>query len=165
MKTRPRVPGGRGGIGTVVLGHGLGLALTALTFVALAGLTLAGCTYEVNGLHFTNQAPRASVVELPDQVLTVGRALTISKAENLFWDDDPLTLTATSSDTTVVAVSLAIEEDSYSLTLEARSLGMATVSIVATEPEGDGSGDQQPQGRSVTRTVVVTVVESAPLRA
>ena len=166
VKTLHRVPGGRGGIGTAVLGLGLGLALTALTFVALAGLTLAGCTYEVNGLHFTNQPPRASDIALPDQVLTVGRALTISKAESLFWDDDPLTLTATSSDTTVVAVSLAIEEDSYSLTFEAWSLGIATVSIVATEPEGDGSGDdQQPQGRSVTRTVVVTVVESAPLRA
>lgn len=135
-------------------------------FVALAGLTLAGCTYEVNGLHFTNQPPQASTVELADQVLTVGRALTISKAENLFWDDDPLTLTATSSDTTVVAVSLALEEGSYSLTFDPRSPGMATVSIVATEPEGDGSGDdQQPQGRSVTRTVGVTVVESAPSRA
>lgn len=135
------------------------------TFVALAGLTLAGCTYEVNGLHFANQPPQVSAVELADQVLTVGRALTISKAENLFWDDDPLTLTATSSDTMVVAVSLAIEEGSYSLIFDPRSPGMATVSIVATEPEGDGSGDdQQPQGRSVTRTVGVTV-ESAPSRA
>ena len=138
------------------------------TLVALAGLTLAGCTsgIEVNGLHFPNQHPRASDLELPDQVLTVGRALTISKAENLFWDDDPLTLTATSSDTTVVAVSLAIEEGSYSLTSHPRSPGMATVSIVATEPEGDGSGDdEQPQGRSVTRTVGITVVESAQSRA
>lgn len=134
------------------------------TFVALAGIVLAGC-YEVNGYPPPNQPPRVSAIELPDQVLTVGRPLTISKAENLFWDDDPLTLTATSSDTTVVAVSLAIEEGSYSLTFEARSPGMATVSIVATEPEGDGNDDdQQPQGRSVTRTVGVTVVESAPSR-
>lgn len=132
-------------------------------FMALAGLTLAGCIYEDNGLVFTNRAPQVSSVELPDQVLTVGRPLTISKAENLFWDDDPLTLSATSSDTTVVAVSMASEEGSYSLTFDPRSPGMATVSIVATEPEGDGSGDdQQPQGRSVTRTVGVTVVESAP---
>lgn len=137
-------------------------------FMALAGLTLAGCDggVEVNGLHFPNQPPRVSTVALPDQVMTVGRSLAISKAENLFWDDDPLTLSATSSDTTVVAVWLAIEEGSYSLTIHPRSPGMATVSIVATEPEGDGSGDdQQPQGRSVTRTVGVTVVESAPRRA
>ena len=136
------------------------------TFIVLAGIVLGGCGHEINGLHFTNQPPRASDVELPDQVLTVGRALTISKAETLFWDDDPLTLSATSSDTMVVAVSLAIEEGSYSLTFDPQSPGMATVSIVATEPEGDGSGDdQQPQSRSVTRTVGVTVVESAPLRA
>ena len=135
------------------------------TFIVLAGIVLGGCGHEINGWHFPNQPPQASAVELPDQVLTVGRPLTISKAENLFWDDDPLTLTATSSDTTVVAVSLAIEEGSYSLTFEARSPGMATVSIVATEPEGDGNDDdQQPQGRSVTRTVGVTVVESAPSR-
>ncbi len=137
-------------------------------FMALAGLTLAGCDrgVEVNGLYLSNLPPQASTIALPDQVMTVGRSLTISKAENLFWDDDPLTLSATSSDTTVVAVSMAIEEGSYSLTFHPRSPGMATVSIVATEPEGDGSGDdQQPQGRSATRTVGVTVVESAPRRA
>ena len=135
------------------------------TFMALTGLALAGCGIEVNGLYFSNQPPRVSAVELPDQVLTIGRPLTISRAENLFWDDDPLTLSATSSDTTVVAVSMAFEEGSYSLTFDPRSPGMATVSIVATEPEGDGGDDQQPQGRSVTRTVGVTVVESAPRRA
>lgn len=136
------------------------------TFMALGGLTLAGCDIEVNGYPPPNQPPQVSAVQLPDQVLTVGRPLTISRAENLFWDDDPLTLTATSSDTTVVAVSMALEEGSYSLTFDPRSPGMATVYIVATEPEGDGSGDdQQPQGRSVTRTVGVTVVESAPRRA
>ena len=135
--------------------------------IALAALVLGGCGYvEINGYLPPNQPPRASAVDLPDQVLTVGRALTISKAENLFSDDDTLTLTATSSDTTVVAVSLALDEGSYSLTFDPRSPGMASVAIVATEPEGDGSDDdQQPQGRSVTRTVGVTVVESAPRRA
>ena len=102
---------------------------------------------------------RESAIELPDQVPTVGWSLTISKAENLFRDDATQTLTATSSDTLVVAVSLAPEEGSYSLTFDpAVAQGMACVANVATEPEGDGSDDeQQPQGRSVTRTVGVTV--------
>lgn len=134
------------------------------TSMALAALVLGGCEQEqaiINGYLPPNQPPGASAVELPDPVLTVGQALTISKAENLFWDDDPLTLTATSSDTTVLAVSMAVEEGSYSLTLDPRSPGTATVAIVATEPDGDGSDDdQQPRGRSVTRTVGVTVIEA-----
>ncbi|MDE2980771.1 MAG: hypothetical protein OXU74_06190 [Gemmatimonadota bacterium] len=51
------------------------------TFMALTGLALAGCGIEVNGLYFSNQPPRVSAVELPDQVLTIGRPLTISRAE------------------------------------------------------------------------------------
>lgn len=46
--------------------------------------------------------------------------------------------------------------------LDALSPGTVDVSIVATEPQGDGSGDEyQPSGRSVTRTINVTVVDSA----
>ena len=131
------------------------------TFVALAGIVLAGC-YEVNGYPPPNQPPRVSAIELPDQVLTVGQSLTISGAETLFADDDPLTLTATSSDTTVVAVSLVRVDYTYSLILDALSPGAAEVSVVATEPMGDGSQDPyQPKGRSVTRTLNVTVVDSA----
>lgn len=132
------------------------------TFMVLAALVLGSCERAIiNGYPPPNQPPERSAVELPDQVLTVGRALTISKAENLFWDDDTLTLTATSSDTTVVAVSLALEEGSYSLTIDPLSPGVASVAIVATEPEGYGSDDdQQPRGRSVTRRVGVTVVEA-----
>ncbi len=132
------------------------------TFMTLAALVLGSCERVIiNGYPPPNQPPGRSAVELPHQVLTVGRALTISKAENLFWDDDTLTLTATSSDTTVVTVSLALEEGSYSLTIHPRSPGVASVAIVATEPDGDGSDDdQQPRGRSVTRRVGVTVVEA-----
>lgn len=134
--------------------------------MALAGLTLAGCGVVVNGYPPPNQPPRVSAVDLPDQVLTVGRPLTISRAENLFSDDDPLTLAAMSSDTMIVAVSVAGEGGSYSLTFDPRSPGTAEVAVVATEPEGDGSDDdQQPRGRSVTRSVGVTVVEAAPRRS
>ena len=129
------------------------------TSMALAALVLGGCEQVIINGYPPNQPPGASAVELPDQVLTVGQALTISKADNLFSDDDSLTLTATSSDTTVLAVSMAVEEGSYSLTLDPRSPGTATVAIVATEPDGDRSDDdQQPRGRSVTRTVGVTVI-------
>ena len=135
------------------------------TFMVLAALGFAGCGEIINGYPQPNRAPRESAIELPDQVLTVGRPLTISNAENLFRDDDTLTLTATSSDTTVVVVSVAHDAGSYSLTFDPQSPGMASVAIVATEPEGDGSDDdQQPQGRSVTRTVGVTVVDSVPPR-
>lgn len=132
------------------------------TFMALAGLTLAGCGVVVNGYPPPNQPPQVSSVNLPDQMLTVGRPLTISRAENLFADDDSLTLAAISSDTVIVAVSVSGEGGSYSLTFDPRSPGTAEVDIVATEPESDGSDDdQQPQGRSVTRTVGVTVVAGA----
>lgn len=77
------------------------------TFMVLAGIVLGGCGYEViNGHPPPNKPPQVSAIELPDQVLTVGQSLTISGAETLFTDDDPLTLAATSSDTAVVAVSL-----------------------------------------------------------
>lgn len=135
--------------------------LALLVVVATSGFP--GCVYEeINGYPPPNTPPRASQVEFPDQAMTVGQSLTISGAETLFTDDDPLTLTATSSDTTVVAVSLVRVDYTYSLILDALSPGAAEVSIVATEPMGDGSQDPyQPKGRSVTRTINVTVVDSA----
>ena len=139
---------------------------TPLTLVALLAVaTISGCREGccdviINGHPPPNAPPRASQVEFPDPTLTAGRSLTVSGVESLFLDhDDPLTLTATSSDTTVVAVSMVGINYSFSLTFDALSPGAAEVSIVATEPMGDGSqDDQQPMGRSATRTVNVTVV-------
>lgn len=136
---------------------------TALTLLAAATTTSCnGCGEIINGYPPPNSPPRISSIELPDPIMTAGQSLTISGAETLFTDDDPLTLTAASSDTTVVAVSLVRVDYTYSLILDALSPGAAEVSIVATEPMGDGSQDPyQPKGRSVTRTLNVTVVDSA----
>lgn len=136
---------------------------TALTLLAAATTTgCNACGEIINGYPPPNSPPRISSIELPDPIMTAGQSLTISGAETLFADDDPLTLTATSSDTTVVAVSLIRVDYTYSLILDALSPGTAEVSVVATEPMGDGSGDEyQPSGRSVTRTINVTVVDSA----
>ena len=66
----------------------------------------------------------------------------------------------------VVAVSMVLVDYTYSLTFHALAPGVAEVSITATEPMGDGSqDDQQPSGRSVTRTVSVTVVDSTAQNA
>lgn len=136
---------------------------TALTLLAAATTTgYNACGEIINGYPPPNSPPRISSIELSDPIMTAGQSLTISGAETLFTDDDPLTLTAKSSDTTVVAVSLIRVDYTYSLILDALSPGTAEVSIVATEPMGDGSGDEyQPSGRSVTRTLNVTVVDSA----
>ena len=136
-------------------------SMALLAVVATSGFP--GCVYEeINGYPPPNTPPRASQVEFPDQVMTAGQSLTVSGVESLFVDDDPLTLTATSSDTTVVTVSIVLVDYTYSLTLDALSPGTAEVAIVATEPMGDGSQDEyQPSGRSVTRTINVTVVDSA----
>ncbi len=144
-------------------------AMAMLVVAAIASCRGSDCDaiIVINGYPPPNSPPRASRVELPDQVMTVGQELTVSGVESLFLDDDLLTLTAASSDTTVVAVSLARNNEySFSLTLNALSPGAAEVSIVATEPAGDGSqDDQQPSGRSATREINVTVVESSAQNA
>lgn len=143
--------------------------LTVRALLAVAATSgLLGCgEVGINGRPPPNAPPRASEVEFSDPFMTAGQSLTVSGAESLFLDhDDPLTLTATSSDTTVVAVYMVLVDYAYSLTLHALSPGVAEVSITATEPMGDGSqDDQQPSGRSVTRTVSVTVVDSTAQQA
>lgn len=134
-------------------------SMALLAIAAVSGCRGGCCDVIINGHPPPNAAPQASQVEFPDPTLTEGRSLTISGVESLFRDDDPLTLTATSSDTTVVAVSMVRIDYSYSLTLDALSPGTAEVAIVATEPMGVGSqDDQQPSGRSATRTFTATVV-------
>ena len=54
------------------------------TFMVLAALGFAGCGEIINGYPPPNQAPRETAIELPDQILTVGRQLKLSRAENLF---------------------------------------------------------------------------------
>ena len=136
----------------------------ALTFVALLAVAATSgceeCCVIINGHPPPNSPPRASDVELPDLTIAAGRSFTVSGAESLFLDEDPLTLTASSSDTMVVAASMTLADYTHTLTLDALSPGTAVVAIVATEPMGSGNQPQdeyQPSGRSFTRTVNVTV--------
>lgn len=116
-------------------------ALTMLAVAATASCRGSGGLVLPKDYPPPNSPPRASPVELPDQVMTAGQELTVSGAESLFLDEDLFTLTAASSDTTVVAVSLARNNEySFSLTLHALSPGAAEVSIVVTEPAAMGAG-------------------------
>lgn len=102
--------------------------------------------------------PTATSVPFDDLTLEVGDSVVVESVEALFVGYIPLTFTAGSSDTTVLRASV---REAVRLTITARAPGSADVSVTATEPTRDpndwyGLG---PQGRSVTRTAKVTVIE------
>lgn len=90
--------------------------------------------------------------------LEVGDSVVVESVEALFIGYTPLTFTAGSSDTTVLRASV---REAVRLTITARAPGSADVNLTATEPARDPNDSLGlgPQGRSVTRTAKVTVIE------
>ena len=102
--------------------------------------------------------PAASSVPFEDLTLEVGDSVVVESVEALFIGYTPLAFTAGSSDTTVLRASV---REAMRLTITARAVGSADVSVTATEPARDPNDSYGlgPQGRSVTRTAKVTVIE------